>query len=64
MVKTIQKLQEENKTLLGRVKDNNSAKPSVSPSDQSRPPATEEDFLISMGVSQPNLSHALTVVGS
>jgi len=63
MVKTIQKLQEENKTLLGRVKADNSSKPQMSPSDQSRPPTTEEDFLVSMGVSQPNLSQTLTVVG-
>ena len=66
MVKTIQKLQEENDTLKSRVKDKSSAKPNVSPSDQTRPPAADsEDFLSALGVSQsPMLSQTLNVVGS
>jgi len=64
MVKTIQKLQEENATLKSRVQSDNSSKPKTAPSDQSRPPAGgDEDFLVSMGVSQPNLSQSLAVVG-
>lgn len=64
MVKTMHKLQEENATLKSRVQSDNSSKPKTAPSDQSRPPAaTDEDFLVSMGVSQPSLSHTLAVVG-
>lgn len=50
MVQVIQKLQEENATLLGRVKANNSSKAAVTPAEGAAHADTEEDFLKAMGV--------------
>ena len=64
MVKTLQKLQEEVTTLKTRVSQDNSSKAKVSPNQEVRAPSGEpEDFLAAMGVSQPNLSHGLNVLG-
>jgi uncharacterized protein with HEPN domain len=64
MIRTIAKLQEENATLRSRVKGKNATSGSVTPNEQTRPPAAEEDFLTSMGVpTSPTLSHSVPVYG-
>ena len=64
MVRTIAKLQEENATLRSRVKSANETRGSVTPNEQTRPPADEQDFLTALGVpTSPTLSHSVPVFG-
>lgn len=64
MVRTIAKLQEENATLRSRVKSTNETRGSVTPNEQTRPPADEQDFLTALGVpTSPTLSQSVPVFG-
>lgn len=64
MVRTIAKLQEENATLRSRVKGKNATSGSVTPNEQTRPPADEQDFLTALGVpTSPTMSQSVPVFG-